>query len=743
MQAAPNLFTFHSCPTIQRSIPLPSSALISKTTPLRNLLSKLGKIDGLWLSILLGIAAFLFITGGKILIPTYTDWLMCNGDDPAQHYLGWVFFRDAPLLQWPLGANPNYGMDISGGIAHTDSIPLFALLFKPLSPLLPEVFQYTGIWIFVSFIIQSIFAWKLLSLFTKDKWLPLIGTAFFLIAPIWLFRVGIHNSSFGQWAIVAGLYFYFRKKFSFSHWTLLILCISLVNTYITMMTALVFMADLAQRIILKQNGILKSLSCLMGSFAITLAALYAAGSLMVKSGLNGGGFGTYRMNLLAIVDPDAEWSRILNDIGGGSGDYEGFNYLGLGMILLAIPALFILAQKPRTFLKFRLLPLFILSVALFLYAISNCVALGPKELHTFPLPERLEFFANSVRCSGRFFWPVFYLIYAAILYLLFNNLRRLAAIITCCVMLTVQIADFSDVWARMHEMFLTKYVWHSPMESPMWEDLGRTYKKLIFVLPLTDESALTWLPRADYAAKHHMAVNSGYFSRVERGKIVKSQGKLTTEMFNGDFHEDSLYIFGDDKLWDIATSRATDADACGVLDGYRIFAPGFMKDGTHRLDSFAKASPDASITLSDENNRIQFRKGAGTRSLIRGWSNPEPWGTWSDSDTACVFVRLKSIPQGAIELQIEGCSFVNNLHPSQQIEVFVNDDRVGILTYSNKKNDSVQRIHIPHYLAADNNGALLIMFHSPDGISPKELGVGDDPRVLGIGLKSITIEPVK
>ena len=54
--------------------------------------------------VVVGTLAFVYATSGSIIDPTNRDWLMLG--DSAQHYLGWAFFRDTPLLQWPLGANP-------------------------------------------------------------------------------------------------------------------------------------------------------------------------------------------------------------------------------------------------------------------------------------------------------------------------------------------------------------------------------------------------------------------------------------------------------------------------------------------------------------------------------------------------------------------------------------------------------------------------------------------------------------
>lgn len=98
--------------------------------------------------------------------------------DPATHWLGWQFFRQAPLLQWPLGANRAYGMEIGSSIVFTDSIPIMAFIFKPFSAWLPETFQYIGIWVLLCFMLQAYFAWKLLSLITPNRWLALVGSAF-------------------------------------------------------------------------------------------------------------------------------------------------------------------------------------------------------------------------------------------------------------------------------------------------------------------------------------------------------------------------------------------------------------------------------------------------------------------------------------------------------------------------------------------------------------------------------------
>lgn len=117
--------------------------------------------------IILGIAAFFLICGSRILNPQNIAWL-ANGD-PAQHYLGWVFFRNSEWTFPIIGLNPNFGLEISSSIVFSDSNPLFAILFKLLSPILPKTFQYFGLWILLCFILQAVASYRLVSLISNNK----------------------------------------------------------------------------------------------------------------------------------------------------------------------------------------------------------------------------------------------------------------------------------------------------------------------------------------------------------------------------------------------------------------------------------------------------------------------------------------------------------------------------------------------------------------------------------------------
>jgi len=130
--------------------------------------------------IFLGILCFAIVCGFNATNPLNEEWLF-GGGDATQHYLGWLFFRNSPWA-WPPGLNPMYGIGLNNSIVFTDSIPLLAIPFKALSPILPNTFQYLGMWAFLCFILQAWFAWKLVSLFSRDLLICAMCTGLFIFS---------------------------------------------------------------------------------------------------------------------------------------------------------------------------------------------------------------------------------------------------------------------------------------------------------------------------------------------------------------------------------------------------------------------------------------------------------------------------------------------------------------------------------------------------------------------------------
>ena len=683
--------------------------------------------------LLLGAALFFIVTGGKILNPQNIDWLMAG--DPAQHWLGWQFFRSSPLLQWPLGANPEFGLELGSSVVFSDSIPLMAFIFKLLNPLLPEHFQYTGIWLLMCFCLQALFSWKLLELFTANKILLVLGCLFFAMAPSFVWRMHAHFALSAHWLLIAGLYLYFSKPLSLGRWAALLSVGVLIHAYLVAMLMAIALTDLVQRRWLKQIGTAQALGCAVGAFALVGLIMWATGYFMVGSGVAGGGFGVFRMNLLSLFDPNDIWSTVLPDLNGIPGDYEGFNYLGGGMLVLALVAAGVLIKNRfRVRVTATLIPLVALSVLLFIYALSTQVAFSNHELFSYPLPRPFKAITSTFRASGRFFWPAYYAIYLGVFFLLFTQLKTRIAILVCTVALTFQLFDTHNAWTLFKNKFSFAQPWESPMASPLWQDFSRRYTSIIVVLP--GNASAQWLPIAQFAATHDMSTNTGYFARIDPVIEKNMHAILNEAVSTQKYSQDALYIFEDDALWTAASSNTPASDVSGVLDGFRILAPG-LKSCTNCATNDIESVADSRQPPYSSGVFSFGAGGNGTRFMLAGWSSPEQVGTWSQEESATLNIELPIPQDRKLLLQVGGHAFVSDKYPTQEIKVTINGRSAGTLKYDIASPNGVRTVQLP--TGIDYRHQLSIRFDIKRPVSPAELNLSADSRRLGLNLETIEV----
>ena len=128
----------------------------------------------------IGLVLFVCIYGFRVLDFTYDEWLL-TGKDLQQHYVGWKFFRNAPWT-FPIGCHNGLTHPYYVSVLYTDSIPLFAIFFKLFSPVLPQTFQYFGLFGLMCYILNGGMASVLIARFNKSKLFCALGSIFFILS---------------------------------------------------------------------------------------------------------------------------------------------------------------------------------------------------------------------------------------------------------------------------------------------------------------------------------------------------------------------------------------------------------------------------------------------------------------------------------------------------------------------------------------------------------------------------------
>ena len=679
----------------------------------------------------MGFMAFWAVCGFKILNPTYFGWLAAN-DDPFQHLIGWLFFKDSPW-SFPLGLNPNFGLSISSSIVYSDSIPLFAFLFKPFAKLLPSSFQYLGIWTLLCFILQAVFSWKLLNIASKSILVNTLVLPLFIFSPIMMNRIGMHSALAGHFLILAGLYLNLRVSQHHRSllWPLLIAICALTHFYLLALVLGLWMASLLDTDQHHQASKKELISEVGVVLVVLFITMWQAGYFSVGlSSVSGGGYGIWAMNLLSFFNAKG-WSYLLPVIPGVESVLDNFQYPGIGVLLVLIFALF----KPKT-LRALLIQLaktklwfLILIIAFAIFSVSNYVGIGPIRLH-FELPKFLLAIGNTFRSSDRFFWPAAYLLTLVGVAVVIKGYSKSAVIIIFLSASLLQIVDTNAGWGKLNERLNKEMplAERQKLKSNFWEMASKNYKKTI--LAPVGTPSINWRVFSLFSAEHQIGTTGAYLARVDSRRLSQLQSNLQ----NGLIDKEALYIIEPEALPSMLSGLDFEHDLLAVVDGYIVLAPGW-RDCVNCDQAFTALNLNEFLRPTQIKQEIFFNKASEINKDYRlnGWSKTiESWGTWSNGTDSQIIIPLPKNAHVKI-LTLNLRAFVNQRHPTQKVDIRINGSTSYSFSLSSFEDN---KIVLPITPLSLKQGYVSLKFEFPNAASPKQLGLGDDDRVLAIGLKS-------
>jgi hypothetical protein len=499
---------------------------------------------------LVGAGFFLVILRlGPVVSPSNTSWLMAW--DWSVGYTGWRFFRIEPWT-WPPGRIDGLLHPIGTTIGFTDALPVCALPFKALRALLPGTFQYVGAFLFLCYAAQGVFGALLLRLLTPDLWRQAAGAAFFVLSPALLFRLG-HVSLSTHALLLAGIWAYARGaaggRDATLLWPLLCAVAGGIHPYIVLLVEALALADvLRARFVARTLGTGAAALRMAGNVGACLATAWLSGYLRSgASAISGEGLGHFSMNLLSPVNPMG-YSRFLPDLPLATlGQYEGFNYAGLGVLALFGAALAVAVRKPpsRDAVR-RFGPLLLACFALALCALSPKVTFASAVL--FELPPQWFPFLAPFRSTGRLFWPMGSLLLFLSLAILLKRCRPAVSGAILLGALALQMADLSKRHSRLRWRegigFETwRAEWSSPLKDAAWDRLGTAARRLVLLPPaLCQTQPDACIAFADFAVRHRLTFNSGLAGHLDASALAPAEAALRAAVREGRPDPDTIYL---------------------------------------------------------------------------------------------------------------------------------------------------------------------------------------------------------
>ncbi|MDR1565571.1 MAG: DUF6311 domain-containing protein [Oscillospiraceae bacterium] len=546
---------------------------------------------------LLGVVSFLIIYGIEPLNVGKDYWIINGHTEPdiSQAYAGWLLFRNSPW-QWPLGVARDLLYPTGHSIAFTDSIPLAAIIFKLFSPILPKAFQYFGIYSLLCFILQGIAACKLLNLFRENRLFIAMGTVFFLFSPIMIERSFRHPALSSHWLIVFAIYLYFKsKKSGYKRtylWQYMVLNFAAfaISPYFVPVTFGITVAAVCDDFRYNRKWKKAALHLALNTLAVVLSGL-TTGILLVEGESGTAFYGTYAMNLNALFNPTSSggmiiWSNTLAVQEQVRGNYDSFNYLGLGVLaaLLFFAARFVVCSKKgkaapiKSFLN-RHAFLAILCIGYTLFAITNVITFNSTEITLFKLSDEFAKLCGTFQASGRMFYPVFYLIFlTAIVKLAAIKIKQGAkpALAVLAIALLIQLWDMQPAIKFKHDYFTgenVKQVNVNVVSSSFWEDCKDKYDMVIDLE--SERSGGYSYVLAVYAGKNHLKLNENLFARNNYEARKEFIDTELAAIRSGNIDPKKIYVFYYDK--DLFNELRTYVDeekaVCAYVDAYMVIAP--------------------------------------------------------------------------------------------------------------------------------------------------------------------------
>ncbi len=487
-------------------------------------------------SCLISLIFILLIFSPKNIDPANTNWVKNGGGDNLQHYLGWRFYRESPWNRYLLFMRSlNYPVGTS--VIVTDSNPLFCLFFKLIRFILPEDFQFNGIWILLSYVLTAFFAAKISWKLTGKFFLSLVSAIIAVLNPVILQRAIIHDTLTAHWIILFGIFLILHDDSGWNPagWFVIAETALLVHFYFIPMLTFILVLQAVHMIIKKRTFLQIIMPVIVFAASIILGYyIFGYNHILPQSG----SFGELSMNLNAFINPDSVPAllrprpRILLQ-------YEGFNYFGLGLIGLLIIGL---SVSCRSLIKTSL-PYLLPAAGLILIAASNIGYFDKKLIYQINLPEKLISVLSVFRSSGRLVWPIYYLVLFTVIYTLSQLVtknQRMGVLIDILVVIcaVLQFYDLHEFHSNTAERFRSPENLLPSLSAEFYDSIPKEIRHIY----CSDGDSKMKDAIALFAAEHKMTFNRSANAReIEHiyGGDMLAMEDLTCDMIG----RDSVYIY--------------------------------------------------------------------------------------------------------------------------------------------------------------------------------------------------------
>lgn len=375
-------------------------------------------------------------------------------------------------------------------------------------------------------------------------------------------RMFYHSALAAHWVILCALCIWiYKERFTTLRsnilaWGSLGAFTVLSNLYFTPIVFGILLCYLTDYIIADRKIILPAVT-LLTSAGATALMMFLTGTFYGGVEAKSPGLGVFSFNLNGFIEPQGNSSLMKTHFLANPGQNEGFAYLGFGMIVILLLALFVilseadfsalkaLTPKKAGVLLLKKTPVLLALTVFTILAVSPVVTFNDKTLFTVPYPQFILDVLGIFRSSGRFIWPVYYMISIWGISKIISLPKKSVAGISLCFCLFLQLFDIKSMIFSRKEVYSQEMTYNSQLKSEVWEDFSETHEYIMFGVPLWDVYVH---PDAGYqfgiyALNNGMTMNGVYFSRDLSPQVDAKTAERYALIKAGAVPDDTIYVF--------------------------------------------------------------------------------------------------------------------------------------------------------------------------------------------------------
>lgn len=631
--------------------------------------------------------------------------------------------------RWPLFRIEGFAEHVPVSAVFTDSWPLLALIWK-LGGWEASSGAYLSSGLALLFLLQGGAGGLALALLgLRGGAVLFLGATILCLWPPFLYRVPIHLGLSAHGLVLLGVAMALapipeRAGPRMLGWAALLAIAALTHAYLLAMAGLCFAYSVAATLRWQTLVHAAAVASVLGG------VLYASGYFDAPPS-SAGGYGVYRFNLAAPLAAEGG-SHISNLLNLPEFQDDGYLYLSVGGALLLICALGLaLASRgsPEPTVLARPWPAALAvagTLGLLLFATAGRIDWGAQRLLVLPLPELFEVAGGRLRGAARFVWLISY-----------------AAALLAIVRLS---AAAGSRWGPvlLGALAVAMAVELAPLRQVTLPEAGSWSGDPVLAREIGRADRLATMPPWGCDPAHIPALDK------EMQLLASVSG---TRMVNSLAAARGLKLCDAPLPADLAPLPAAGALVV-VKHAGRGLGPvlraGLAPEACrlHRELALCRSDWGNSTLSSDGARRLSLPARlafsdpeTAAAHLGPGFSQAEPWGVWSVGAMSALAFEIEPA-QGPLVLEVGLRGFVPAARPEARLR-FLLAAEAPSGTHRHASRISLLRAAPERVLTLPlpaETRRIEITFEMDDPMRPADLGIGQDLRPLGVGLRWISVK---